>query len=256
MRINIALGMTEDWFKYAQVTIASVLLNATDRDEYFFYIMSNKFSEEGKANFRRLSGIFEAQFEFILIDDSYFEGAIHDHLGVSSSYRLRLPSVVNESKMLYLDSDVIVMKNIADLYKIDVSDYYLAAAEDKFGWIMRKRVGLDEGEAFFNGGVQLINLDSYRKNDLENIMMKKLRESSFYSDQDVVNDVCRGKILRLPLRFNIMPLPKAYQTCQEEFHKAIQDPTIIHYITKPWLSSSTPFYIDWLKCKKVVEKMS
>ena len=78
MRINIALGMTTDWFEYAQVTIASILDNASSEDDYYFYILSNQFEESAKDSFIRLNKIKPANFEFILIDDSYFDGAIHD----------------------------------------------------------------------------------------------------------------------------------------------------------------------------------
>ena len=163
MRINIALGMTPEWFEYAQVTIASVLSHASADDEYCFYIMANRFEEDDIVAFNRLKKMRPIEIEFLKIDDSFFEGAIHDWLGVSSSYRLILSNLVSESKILYLDSDIIARKDIAELYKIDVSDYYLAGVEDKCSIMMKRRVQLAPDENFYNGGMQLINLDKFRK---------------------------------------------------------------------------------------------
>ena len=97
--INIALGMTQDWMKYSQVTIASILDNASISDEYKFYIMSDSFTEEAKNNFEKLCKIKECEFIFLEMNEKDFEGAIHDWLGISSSYRLKLSSTTNEEKI-------------------------------------------------------------------------------------------------------------------------------------------------------------
>lgn len=255
MRINIALGMTPNWFEFARVTVGSVLLNARPEDEYHFFIMANEFCDYDRKMFTSLNAIHPAEFEFILIDDSFFDGAIHDWLGVSSSYRLRLPSLVHESKVLYLDSDIIAVQDISPLYETDISDYYLAGVEDKCSEMMKSRVNLSEDDIFFNGGMQLINLDAFRENNLEKIIMKKLRESTFYTDQDVINDVCRGKILSLPLKYNIMPCSGAYQTRQEEFIESINNPVLIHFTDKPWNGANCQHADTWFQYKIRVRRI-
>lgn len=255
MRINIALGVTNSWFKYSRITICSILSKASKKDDYYFYILSNNFNEEDKELFLRLRKIHPANFEFVLIDDSFFEGAIHDWLGVSSSYRLRIPSLINESKMLYLDSDIIALKNIKELYSIDVSDYYLAMVEDKCSDMMKNRVGLLSDEIFFNGGMQLMNLERFREENLEDIIMQKLRASSYYTDQDVINDVCKGNILSLPLKYNIMPFPAGYQTRKDEYNEAIEDPVLVHFTSKPWKGFVAEYTKEWHKYKDIVETL-
>ena len=255
MRINIALGMTNDWFEYARVTVYSILLHASADDDYYFYILSNNFNNEDKERFLKLKAIHPVEFEFLLIDDSYFDGAIHDWLGVSSSYRLRLSTLVNEPKILYLDSDIIALEDIKQLYSTDISDYYLAMVEDKCGNMMKRRVGLSDKEIFFNGGMQLINLDEFRKNDLENIIMNKLRKTSFYTDQDVINDICRGRILSLPLKYNIMQAFNGYQTRREEYETSIASPVLIHFTSKPWMGFVGEHTEEWHKYKKAVDSL-
>ena len=255
MRINIAYGMTTDWFEYSYVAIASVLSNASDEDDYYFYIMANSFSQEAIDGFNKLKKIRSAEFEFITIDDSYFEGAIHDWLGVSSSYRLHLPSLVNEPKILYLDTDIIALKNIAELYETDISNYYLAAVEDKHGNLMKTRLKFAPEETFFNGGMQLLNLDKFREDGLEAIIMQKLREVLFYTDQDVINDVCRGKILSLPLKYNIMPVMSAYKTRKAEFLETLPNPVLVHFTAKPWKGAKCAHSDKWYFYKNIVDNL-
>lgn len=255
MQINIALGITNTWFKYAQVTVASVLFNASSDDEYSFYIMANEFTEQDKENFRFLEKIYPAKFNFITMDDSYFDGAIHDWLGVSSSYRLRLASLVEESKILYLDADAIAMDDIAKLYKTDVSEYYLAAIEDKMGKYMKTRIKLGEDETFYNGGVQLINLDRFREDNLEEIIFKELRNSLFYTDQDVINLVCREKILSLPLKYNLMPIVSGYSDRRMEFLYSLKHPVILHYTHKPWKNDNVFMGEHWHNYKNKLDEL-
>ena len=247
-RINIAFGFTVNWAKYAASSIASILSNAKDSDEYHFYLMSDMFSANDKEMFNGLSKIKKSEFNFIKMDNSEFDGAIHDWLGVSSSYRLKLSSLVNEDKILYLDSDIMAREDIAPLYSYDVSDYYLGMVEDKCSYSMKVRVGLKGDDTFFNGGLQLINLKKFREDDLEKIIFKKLRASDFYTDQDVINDVCRNKILSLPLRYNIVPLAvKQYKNREKERDKAIANPALVHFSLKPWTNPETPFADEWRK---------
>ena len=102
MRINIALGISSDWCEYASITAASILTHANKEDEYFFYIMSSEITDMHKKMFYRLNAIKKATYVFIEMDNSYFDGAIHDWLGVSASYRLRLSSLTDVDKIFIL----------------------------------------------------------------------------------------------------------------------------------------------------------
>lgn len=250
-RLNIALGATRDWLIYSATTVASILCNAYPDDSYHFYIISDRFNTKEKNHFYSLNKIKESNFHFLKIDNSEFDGAIHDWLGVSSSYRLKLSSLVNESKILYLDSDIIALDNINELYSYDISDYYLAAVEDKCSSFMKQRVKLNIDQTFFNGGMQLINLDNFRKDNLEEIIFEKLRASKFYTDQDVINDVCRDKILSLPLKYNIVPFGR-YTLREQERDEAFNNPVLLHFATKPWKAPDTWKSDEWYEFRALV----
>jgi len=251
MKINIAFGISSDWCQYASITIASILINANKKDDYSFYILSNGITEEHKKIFYRLNKIKKSDYIFIEMDDSFFDGAIHDWLGVSASYRLRLASVTNIEKILYLDADIIAMEDVAELYSTDISSYYLAAVMDKCSDMMKNRVSLGECDIFFNSGVQLINLKKFRENNLESLFLKRLRESTYYTDQDVLNDICRGHILPLHIKYNIMPYGK-YAGNEYEYYEAISNPVLIHFTLKPWKDYNSHWADKWHEYYKKV----
>ncbi len=249
-RINIALGFTRDWVLYAATTVTSILSNAAADDSYYFYLMSDGFSDKEKNVFYNLNKIQKSEFNFIIMDNSEFDGAIHDWLGVSSSYRLKLSSLVNEDKILYVDSDIMALEDVKSLYSYDVSKYYVAMIEDKCGFYMRRSVGLKDNEIYFNGGVQLINLKKFREDELEQKIFDKLRKCDFYTDQDVINDVCRGKILSLPLKYNIVPHAiNHYKSRENERDEAIKHPVLVHFTHKSW--GVGEYSEDWLKYNNI-----
>lgn len=257
MKINVALAVSRDWFNHASITATSILMNSNKNDNYCFYILSNGFDESEKDIFLKLKNLRPVDFEFITLDDEYFEGAIHDWLGVSASYRLRLQTFCNEDKVLYLDSDVVALKDIAELYKTDISAYYLAAVEDKCSEMMRCRIhSIKEGETFFNSGVQLINLKAFREDGIEEKFMEVLRNHNSYTDQDAMNDVCYGKILSLPLKYNIVPATKGYKGREIEAENAKENPVLLHYHSKPWgVSARLSKYEAWNNSKDVYNSL-
>lgn len=235
-QINIAFGVTEEWLRYTYVTICSILANAKEEDSYKFYIMCDTEDVNLGPMIKCLNQIKKSEYKFFKMDNSEFKGVVHDWLGVSASYRLKLPSMIDDDKVLYLDSGISVVSDIAEVYNCNIDDYYIAAVEDKCSHYMRERVNLKDDETYINSGVLLMNLKKFREDYLEELIFDYLRVSDFYTDQDVINDVCREKILQLPLRFNLMPLDdeEIYKSRREEFLEAMENPVVLHYTNKPW----------------------
>lgn len=108
-------------------------------------------------------------------------------------------------RILSLDVDTIVNRNIDDLWNTDVSGYYLAAVLERHvnsqGW---------------NAGVMLLNLNELRDGTDDQIISLINSQFLSYNEQDAFNQLCAGKIYSLPCEFNAMesvldyiPLQKA-----------------------------------------------
>ena len=244
-KINIAFGATSDWLKYTYVTICSILSNGPD-NEYKFFIMSNLTKTEFEQNFEPVKQTLYKisanpfEYEYIEMDNSDFEKAVHDkRVGVSAYYRLKLPSKTNVDKIIYLDSDVVVLKDISELWNYDISDYLIGAVEDKYSGLMSCHANLNDDDTYFNSGVMLINLKKFRDLNMEEKIFNKLLENNNnYSDQDVLNDLCRNNILSLPLKYNLMLTrddPNAFPKRKDEYNNTLSAPFILHYAIKPWI---------------------
>lgn len=241
--INIAFGVTEDWLKHTYVTIYSILANSCSAKEYSFYIMSTiseeKFFEDFKPIKENLPDISKYSVNYIKMNLSDFDGIVHDkRVGISAYFRLKLPSVTNIDKAIYLDSDIVVLGDMKELWRYDISDYYIGAVEDKYSALMTCQAGLSDDETYYNSGVMVLNLKKFRDENLEQKIFEKLHEpDNNYSDQDVLNDICRDRILSLPLKYNLMLScedANSFPERRAEYNEGIKNPFIFHYSIKPW----------------------
>ena len=242
--INIAFGVTEDWLEYSFITMCSILSNCDKNYDYKFFILSNISEEKYAKTYEKfsikLSQIFPFFIEYIKLETSDFENIVHDErVGISAYFRLKLSSKTTVNKLIYLDSDLILKNDISKLWNINLGTNFLGAVEDKYSALMTQKANLNDNDTYYNSGVLLMNLEEFRNSNLEEKIFQKLKEpNNDYSDQDVLNDLCRGRILSLPLKYNLMlppDDPNSFPKRKREYNDALKNPWILHYSIKPWI---------------------
>lgn len=121
-------------------------------------------------------------------------------------------------RILSLDVDVIVDKDISELWDIDLDDYYFAAV------IEPDRSDVDEDILYTNIGVAMYNLEKLRDGKMDEVI-KALNEKKYsFLEQDAFNEYCQGAIKRIPSKYNAT-----------NFTTYARDPKIIHYAgMKKW----------------------
>lgn len=159
------------------------------------------------------------------------------HINYMTYARFFIPKFVEEDKVLYLDSDLVVTRSLDELFAKDIEDYYLAAA--KIGY------GLEER---FNAGVLLINNRRWKDEQIMERLLEVVsqeHQNLTEADQSVLNMVIKDRYLLLEDTYNFQI---GTDKLLEQFgYKFIFDipldplPAIIHYVSpvKPWLTYST-----------------
>ena len=160
-----------------------------------------------------------------------------------------LPDDVH-ANLVYLDIDMLIRKDLADLYDLSLRDQgFLAAAVNESRRETRPHMiaaGWPEAAGYgFNNATLVIDVDTYRR---ENIPSKILawyaanKETSLAVDQDAENVVFGARTFRLPLRWNYSdgwlerilkcrPWTKEWRVHpRREVLEAILDPYVIHYV--------------------------
>jgi lipopolysaccharide biosynthesis glycosyltransferase len=174
---------------------------------------------------------------------------VMDEFTAAMWYRIFLPELVPAAdRVLYLDVDTLVVDSLAPLREIDLSGSYVAAVTNA---LMPQhagrpgRLGLPEGQLYFNSGVLLMNLDAMRRDRCTDA----LREFAAgrgpeleWPDQDTLNMVLGGRRLALHPRWNYMNSMRwvfaLYAFGEDEIGEAARSPAIRHFEgpthNKPW----------------------
>lgn len=188
-----------------------------------------------------------------------------DYLPTATLFRLRvtdlLPSDV--TKVVYLDTDMVILASLRDLWATHMGDTLLAAVRDALcPWAASPRcldwrqLGLAPSTPYFNAGAMLIPLDRWRANDVGGEALDVLRRHVFnYGDQCALNTVVNGSWTALAPRWNVQgghfdedALAWIVES-PDDMECATRDPAVVHFNSfpgwsKPWEPRSTAPYRD------------
>ncbi len=190
---------------------------------------------------------------------------LRDYYTPSIYFRLFIPSLFPQyHKAIYLDADVVLTRDIRELYETPLGNCLAGAVSDDI--IAGRQVYHDYTEQglgipyreYFNSGVLLMNLDQFRIQKIEHRFIYLLNTYHFDTicpDQDYLNVLCHGHVQFLDKGWNKMSLNEDYDGT----------PALIHYnmFYKPWqydhicydsyfwdAAKETPFYEDICRIRK------
>ena len=262
--IAICLSSTPDWVKIAGVTITSIKKHANRKNNYDIVILEENVSEEDKNRLEKYnSKNFSVRF-FNL--DEYLKSInfiLNPDLTVAAFYRLLIPNIFkNYKKVLYIDIDTILQKDIANVYFSNIEEYQIGAIKDfhiiynlypKNKSYFENDCNLDDINNYFNSGVLLFNIEKMLKN--KNIVDEFLQIAYSryfkYSDQCVLNIYYNKnkKLLKLLDNTNNYYFSKKmFKRFSKKFLlkylKLKSKANILHYLStdKPWRDISKSLY--------------
>jgi lipopolysaccharide biosynthesis glycosyltransferase len=187
------------------------------------------------------------------VDLAAVEGA-HYTVGLSPAtlFRLLLPDLLpDERRIVHLDSDVLIVDSLRELWETDLEEYAVAAVRDSNSpfpagpcgtdW---RGLGLAAATPYFNAGMLVMHLDAWRAQRLGHRAIDVLRTSgkiARWSDQDALNTVLAGAWKELPRRWNVQSpdlegRALAWALWPDDVASAIANPGMIHFSEryKPW----------------------
>lgn len=248
--LNIAYATDDNYAMHMCMSMISVVKNYSGNEKIRFWIIYDELREEKKIKIINSLKKYDTDIKFIKIKNDYFDNVyISGHIHKSAYFRLLLPDIVDVDKIIYLDCDLLVKKNIYELWNIDMNDKPLAAVLD-LGILTSKRlmkekyceVGIDN-ERYFNSGVLVLNLKIWREYKLSQKVLDLINCHSYrHHDQDALNSIFKNNWKELPLEWNVIPpvynmlLKIVFSKWRVEAIKARENPAIIHYAGryKPW----------------------
>ena len=286
--IPIVFAADDNYINYVCVCIVSVLENANKNYNYDFYIVGEGLSTENKEKLSKIECLYKnAIIKTVNIsslsssyDKSLFFSGISGNYNISTYYRFFISDIFqNFSKILYLDSDMIILNDISKLYLTDINNYFIAATKDTYVKVWRRidkefdsyvqhTLGLKSENDYFQAGVLLINITLFTKNKLKEKLFDKLKKvkTPKIVDQDILNSVLKGSVLYLDgqwdydcnlesmVKHNPNILIRNLNMKEMSNHQIARNlPFIIHYAgeNKPWKNPAWKFSDIWWKYAKM-----
>lgn len=189
---------------------------------------------EGDLTYKDERIIVKDVSNFDTITKNHFNARQFTYIALTRCYFTSL--LPNEDKILYLDTDLVIEKDLSELWNIDMTGYAFAAVRDN-NINNYHRPFMDELPFYFNSGVLLMNLKYLRDHKLEGVIHKHLNNCAWsFPDQDVLNIIGAGHVFELDCKFN-----SSYATSLSP------SPSINHGVWpgKPWQPWSGILFRKW-----------
>ena len=248
--IHIACCSNEKLAPIFGVVVTSIGINVTS-DDVTIHLVHNSLKPRTVKRLQKIADKYKVELDFKQIDtdilkDCYFDKSKH-YGDIMMFARLLLSSVLPDlDKIIYLDCDIVVLKDLQSLWNLDISDVAVAMAPDLSFEDKRSlnRLGITTGY-YLNSGVILMNLDYWRKHDVQNRIFSYILEKGdklIYNDQDALNSILQNEHEELHIKYNFSYyyfhrlIGVLYKEKIHEIIEARDNPIIFHYFgpLKPW----------------------
>ncbi|MGF0069765.1 FkbM family methyltransferase [Candidatus Spyradosoma sp. SGI.093] len=187
--------------------------------------------------------------------------------------KFSLPELLpNLNRVLYLDGDVLVRRDLGELFCKFLGHCYAAVVTD--AWVLTSKVPKVQKfkKWLFNSGMMLLNLALLRSRRMSETLLEEKRKSTDFSlmDQTIFNMCFAGNVCFLDFRDNFLPVwyyqnsrkigsveffERFHEICGTKIHSIQEilndDVRIVHFAgtQKPWENNEIPFACEWMACK-------
>lgn len=168
---NLVLIINEkgSYGRHLGTTLLSVLKNS--KENWKIHIIYENLSKETKDRLNTVANSYKSSIDYIEInkkDLEKFKVGEGTHLSSIVFARLFIPELLKtESKAIYLDCDIVVLKPLEELYNMDLSGKSIGVILDgrKDQESSLKRLNLNLSRTYFNAGVMVMDLEKLRDNN-------------------------------------------------------------------------------------------
>jgi lipopolysaccharide biosynthesis glycosyltransferase len=254
--INIVFAADANYAMPLAVALTSVAANCDKSRTLHFYVLQWKISDVLREKVQKSLDRQEfpnARIEWLdaPIDRIGNFKLAHNYTTPLTFARLVLTDLLPQEvrKVIYLDCDLVVDDDIAELWDTDIGDVAIAAVRDTAGNVSEpdgilnyRELGIPADAHYFNAGVLVMNLERWRGGNLAERVLGYL--STYHdiiqmADQEALNAVLWDDWKELEYRWNWQILHRDYRTGRQKIRWSPETArkSIIHFTSgeKPWL---------------------
>lgn len=252
--IVIACACNERYAPGLAVTVLSLMEQKVDVRPVLLYVLADKLGPQTKLALVQ-SWPQELTVQFLAPSAERFSQCnMRDGVSPAVYFRLLLPECIPYERVLYLDSDLLIIRDIGELWDTDLRGSPLGAVQelgnptvgDPYGLPGYHELHLPQNQPYINSGVLLMDLTQWRRACLSERVLafcEHERKNTLYWDQDGLNAILGNQTLLLDPRWNVglealqryCPWKADTKWKQETVALVKDDPWIVHFLLKkPW----------------------
>lgn len=271
--IPIVFAANDSYSIFCYTAIYSVIKNIGKKYFYHIYVFQTNISLD---SCKMLESLSNENVKVECIDISNYTWDVNLkrslHLSIETYYRLFIPLILPQyEKILYLDSDMCILSDIAELYECDIQGYAVGAVLDIPCWPLENHSddlgGLDCRKCF-NAGVLVINALKFEKDKIREKCLALLAEDYkreirrlIFADQDALNIVLHDNFFHLNERWNyqtqyLWRTQEVFEDARKKYIEGQDYAFIIHFAgdRKPWKYPELPKSdIFWKYAREIPE---
>lgn len=285
--IAVVLSCDKNYVNYLGVTITSLFAHSSKNYNYDILVLHTDITDLQQKEIISISKESNHSIRFIKISnllskDIQEKFFITGHFSQATYYRFFIPYLFKHfEKVVYIDTDLVVNRDIQELYNTELSPQFLLAAVQDVELV---RLTLDKSfngywseylsdtlrirnnKNYFNAGVAVFNVKQMLAENITEAFFSTLDRigNPKLVDQDILNIVCENRVKFLDLRWNVLyQIPiwgkdwKNVLPCSilNKYLDSFKDPYIIHYAgqIKPWNDPSNELAdYFWLHARNTI----
>ena len=214
--INIVFACDSNYAQHATVAMMSILKNTADPARVVFYLLDDRIDPAVKRKMRASVEQAHAAIHFCEVAAEQFGSFfVSGQLSRAAYFRLEMGHLLPRTvgKVLYLDCDLLVLDDIAELWQYDMAGHPLAAVMDlgimashKDWRGKQEQLGFSADDLYFNSGVLMVDLEAWRAHDYGRQAERLAAKNAYrHHDQDALNELFHRNWQPVPLQWNVIP---------------------------------------------------
>lgn len=282
--IPVVMETDESYISYTATAIKSMVEHSSNDHNYDIILLAKDVSDRSKKliqmqmfEHKNFSVRFIDLYAYLKKDNIYAK----KDKKINTHTKLILPEVLTEyEKVLYLDSDTIVLEDVSKLYNEPLEDKFLGAVLD-FDTIglyakgqKKKKDCLDnvlkikDPYKFFQTGVMLYDLNKFRNEfNATEVIENAQKTKRLCCDKGLLNSLLQNKVKLLDAEWNVLfnSEEKRYNRIEDsiaelprelsyKYLSSRKNPKIIHFAGggKPWNNPESDFAEIFWKYARMV----
>ena len=242
--IHIVCGIDDKFVMPCGVLMSSVFEN-NKNEQIEFHVITAGLKNESTNSLQKIADNYNQRLSFVVVDEVVFKDCpTNTYISAAAYNRILAANILppDMKRCLYLDADMIVTRNVRDLYNVNMDNAAVGVVIDQSGDDIRhfNRLGYSREKGYFNSGLLLMDLEVWREKELPNKVLEYIdshKGNLQFHDQDALNAVLYDDTYYLPMKYNsqfsfLYKNPYIDKSRWQDMYEAAEHPVIIHYTNK------------------------